>query len=96
MIVKNGVKIGEHELICTRIDRWTERDTPPKNIGKMKDCGHSELHDSKLDENFLKNEALDILEFLQIKLAMDLAKMLKRIDPENPENEKRKHKSNLI
>lgn len=109
-IAKKGEKIGEPELICTRIGQWIERNSPPNFGKKTTDCGHSMLYDSKLDiyfstneeevanENFAKLKAEKMLEFIQIKLAMDLSKMLKRIEAANNsvESEKRKHKSNLI
>ena len=93
-IVENWDKIGENELVCSRIDRWTEKDVPPKNIGKMKDCGHSELYDRQLDEHLVNSGAENMLEFVQIKLAMDLAKMFKRFEASNL-LEGKKHKSNF-
>jgi hypothetical protein len=78
-IVIDG-KIGEYILVCTRIDRWTEKYDPSKIIGKKAaDCGYSELHDNQLlGEEYLKSIGLEnMLEFVQIKLAMDLTKILK-------------------
>ena len=90
-------KIGENELVCTRIDQWKEKDGPPRNIGKMKDCGHSEIYDHQLDEHFVNSGAENMLEFVQTKLAIDLKKMLKRLEAANlVEGGKGKQKSNLI
>jgi len=94
-IVGIDEKISEYELVCTRIDRWTERDGPPRNIGKMKDCGHSELYDNQLDEHLVNSGAENMLEFVQIKLALDLEKMLKHFDSTHL-IEGGKHKSNLF
>ena len=70
-------------------------DRIPNIFGKKTTyCGHSELYDNKLDEHFVKSRAVNMLEFVQIKLAMDLAKMLKRIEAANLV-EKRKPKSKI-
>ena len=94
-IVKIGINIDENEIVCTRIDRWKEKDGPPRNIGKMKDCGHSELYDHQLDEHLVNSGAENMLEFVQIKMAINLVKMLKKFESSNL-MEERKHKSNLI
>lgn len=94
-IVEIDGKIDENELVCTRIDRWKEKDGPPKNIGKKADCGHFELYDNHLDEHLVNSGAENMLDFVQIKLAINLAKMLKRMEAADL-IEISKHKSNLI
>ena len=94
-IVYNWGNIGEYELVCTRISQWTEKDGPPKNIGKKANCGHSELYDYDLDEHLANSGAENILEFMQIKLAINLAKMIKLLETANLV-ELRKNKGNLL